>query len=136
MTALAAAANREKRGIGRVFFFPVAASVTIYKGALVQMDAAGRAIPAASGAGGPIVGVAIETVVGGAVAGANNVRVDADAEFLFTASSITLAMQGTDMLVVDDNTVDETSASSSAVGKMTQFISTTQAWVYVKGLTT
>lgn len=136
MTALAADAQREKRGIGRVFHFPVAANVTIYKGALVRMSAGGFAEPAAAGAGGPVVGVAIEKVVNGAVAGAVNIRVDADCEFLFAASSITQAMVGTAMLVIDDNTVDETSASSSEVGKLTQFVSTTQGWVYVRGLTT
>lgn len=136
MAALAADRNRQKRGIGRVFTFPMAA-VKIYKGAIVGVLAAGYATNAVSGATVlNVLGIAIETVDNSAgAAGDLKIRVDCDAEFLFTASSITQAMLGTAMLIVDNDTVDETSASSFAVGKLTEFVSTTQGWVYVPGLT-
>lgn len=137
MTALAADTNREKRGMGRVFHFPVDGGSILYKGGLVALNAAGFAIPAADVAAQPVVGVAAEKVDNSAGAdGAKTVRVDAEAEFRFAATSITQAMVGVNMEVVDDNTVDETAgAGNIVVGKLTEFISTTLGWVYVPGLT-
>lgn len=136
MTALAADSQREKRGQGRVFHFPVAADAVIYKGAIVQLDATGFAGPAAAGNTRVIVGIAREKVdnTGGAD-GAKDIRVDADCEFLFAASSLAQTALGAAMLVIDDNTVDETSAGSATVGALTEFVSATQGWVYVPGLT-
>jgi len=137
MTALAANFQREKRGIGRVFAVPVAATTRIYKGGLVGIDGDGFAIPASDTASQKVIGVAIEEVNNTGADGALNVRVDADCEFRFVATSITQAMLGTMMYVVDDNTVDDAAGptNDAPVGPMTQFISTTACWVYVPGLT-
>lgn len=139
MTALAADSQREKRGIGRVFHVPMKASTTIFKGGLVAIEAAsGFAIPASDTAATPVIGVAIEKKVSGGANGDTIIRVMADAEWLFVASSITQAMLGTDMVVVDDNTVDDAAGATNDIvaGKLTEFVTTTKGWVYIKGLTT
>ncbi len=135
MTAISAAVNRRKKNPGKVRGYLMAASTTIPKGALVAVDlTTGLAKNAAAGAVDPVVGVATETVVS-AASGDYRVQVEFDTEFLFAASSITQGMVGDVMLVVDNNTVDETSAGSAAVGVLTEYVSTTSGWVYVPGLT-
>lgn len=139
MTALAADAQREKRGVGRVMTFPVDGGSVIYKGAIVAVNAAGFAIPAADAAGIAVVGVAAEKRdATGLADGVLKINVDCDCEFKFVASSITQAMVGlVPMTVVDDNTVDDAAGPTNdiAVGKLTEFLSTTLGWVYVPGLT-
>lgn len=135
MTALAADANRQRKGLPKTRKFLMTASQTIYKGALVAIDATGgTAQPAASGTVDPICGVANETVTS-AASGSYYIEVEYDCEFLFTASSIAQGAVGDLMLVVDDNTVDETSAGSAVVGQLTEFVSSTSGWVFVPGLT-
>jgi hypothetical protein len=135
MAALAAAANRRARGeLGSRHKVPVLAGAIIFKGAIVGIDAAGFAKPAVAGAGIRVAGIAAESVTGGASNGAVSVEVETRREYLFAASSITQVMLGSSMLVVDDNTVDETSAGSASVGSMTEFVSTTSCWVFVPGL--
>jgi hypothetical protein len=138
MTALATAFARPKRGVGRQISVPVNASSVIHKGGLVALDSDGFAIPAADTASTRVVGVAIESKTGGASDGDVRVIVEYDAEFLFTASSITRAMtaSGAAMCVVDDNTVDDAAGPTNDiyVGQLTDFVSTTSGWVYVPGL--
>jgi hypothetical protein len=138
MTALSADANREKRGEGRVFALPVAGDAVIHKGALVGFDADGFAIPASDTASQVVAGVAMEAKdATGLADGAVKVRVQAGAEWKFIASSITQAMLGVEMVVVDDNTIDDAAGATNDVpiGRLTEFISTTLGWVYVPGLT-
>ncbi len=135
MTALAADANRQQRGESRLFRVPVAATEQIYKGAIVGINATGFAIAAVSGADSFVAGIARENVLGGAADGDEWVTVEYNAQWLFTATAVTQAMLGdTLMLVVDDNTVDDVSAASATVGRITEFISATSVWVYVPGL--
>lgn len=131
MTALSADFNRQARGTGKEFSLPVATGTTIYKGGLVAMNASGYAVPAASTAGLVVLGVAIENVVNAGADGALRVRVDCAREFLFPASSITQAMVGRAMYVVDDATIDETDSDNIFAGILTEFVSTTSGWVYV-----
>jgi hypothetical protein len=137
MTAITASVERVSRGSRKqTMRFLMTASTTIPKGALVSLGAAtGLALNAVSGAVDPIVGVAAETMVS-AASGNYYIEVEFDCEFRFTASSVNQAAVGDVMLVVDNNTVDETSAGSAAVGLMTELVSgTTECWVYVPGLT-
>lgn len=137
MTVITTAVQREKRGVGRVFHFPMAA-VKIVKGEIVMANAAGFATNGVDTASLIVLGVAIETVDNsGGAAGDLKIRVDADCEFKFAATSITQAMLGTTMYCVDNNTVDDAAGPSNdvAVGKLTEFISTTLGWVYVPGIT-
>jgi hypothetical protein len=136
MTAITAAVNRQRKGEAKTRRVLMALSTTIPKGAIVGLLAAdGLAVNAVSGATVThVLGVAAETKTS-AAAGSNWLEVEYDAEWLFAASSITQLMVGTAMLVVDNNTVDETSASSATVGKLTEYVSTTSGWVYVPGNT-
>lgn len=136
MTVLAAAANRQSKGVPKTRRYLMKASTTIWKGALVAIEAAsGLVVPAVAGAGyTAVVGVAAESMVS-AASGAFWVQVEYDREYLFAASSIAQTALGTPMLVIDDNTVDETSAASATVGKLTEYASSTSGWVQVPGLT-
>jgi len=135
MTAITAAVNRQRKGIPKTRRFLMTASITIPKGGIVAVDATtGLAKNAAAGAVDPVVGVAAETITSAAT-GSYYVQVEFDASWLFAASSITQAMLGAPMLVVDNNTVDETSATSAVVGQLEEFVSTTLGWVFVPGLT-
>lgn len=113
------------------------ASTTIPKGALVAVPpATGLALNATDVAANPVVGVAAETKTSAAT-GATYIQVEYDSEWLFTATSITQLMVGTAMEVVDNNTIDETAGVGNIVaGKLTEFVTTTQGWCYVPGLTT
>lgn len=114
----------------------MAATTTIPKGAIVAVDlTTGLGKNAVAGAVDPVVGIATETITS-AASGSYYVQVEYDCDFLFTASSVTQGSVGDVMLVVDNNTVDETSAGSAAVGIATEYVSTTSIWVYVPGSTT
>lgn len=135
MAAITAAVDRPKKGIGKVRRFQMTASTAIVKGALVSLDATtGLAKNAVSGAVDPVVGVATENVTS-AASGTYYIQVEFDCEFRFAASSIAAASLGAPMLVVDNNTVDETSAGSAVVGQLVELVSSTLGWVYVPGLT-
>lgn len=138
MTALGADSQREKRGTGRIMVFPVATGVTIYKNGIVGINAGGFAVPGADTAGLQVAGIAYEQVVNSGADGAKKIRVEVEAEWLFAASSITQAMLGDLMVIVDDNTVDDAAGPTNdvPVGRLTEFISTTLGWVYVPGMTT
>jgi len=134
MTAITTAANRQSKGVPKTRRFLMTNSITIPKGGLVAVViATGLVINAAAGTLNPVVGVAAETVTSG-TGGADWIQVEYDREYLFACTSVAQAAVGTAMLVVDNNTVDETSAGSATVGKLTEFVSTTLAWVQVPGL--
>jgi len=115
----------------------MAAATTIYKGAIVCIDAAGNAVAGADTAGLQVAGIAHETVANAGAAGAKLIVVEYDAEFLFAATSITLAMVGDLMVIVTDNDVDDAAGATNdiSVGRLIEFVSTTSGWVYVPGLT-
>jgi hypothetical protein len=125
--------NRQHKGVPQQRGYIMTASTTIPKGALVSVDAAtGLAKNAVAGAVDPVVGVAAETLTS-AASGTYRIQVEFGASWLFAASSITQAMVGDPMLVVDNNTVDETSAGSAVAGILDEFVSTTLGWVRIAG---
>jgi hypothetical protein len=100
---------------------PQKASVVIYQGGMIGIDAAGYAIPAAASALQAIPGVArsnggLDRWTGGATDGATNVEYD---EGIFSmknsasADEITIADMGKPCYVVDDETVALTSNSGA-----------------------
>src|SRR3970282_741467 len=121
MTVLAAAANRQAKGAPEARRFLMAASQTIYKGAIVHMNSSGLAIPASDTAAQVVVGIAAETMIS-AAHGNFWVQVEYDREYLFAATSITQAMVGVNMVTVDDNTVDDIPGATkqTVVGKLTE----------------
>ena len=108
--------------------FPVEAATQIYKGAQVCLNAAGYLVAAADTAGLRFVGIAYEDVLG-TTQGVLFCRVHTEGVFKLPATSITQAMVGRLMYVVDDATVDESSTNKICAGKLVEFVSTTEGWV-------
>lgn len=123
MTALTAEryqTRRENTG----YSDPVAASTTIYAGAIVVLDSSGNAEPASTATGLIVRGVAEETAVNsGSTAGAVSVR-SRPGIFRFANSGTTDEIKrteiGDDCYLVDDQTVAKTSATDtrSVAGKV------------------
>lgn len=130
MAALAASRNTISK-LGGIQAYLVKASTTVYKGAMVALDANGFLVPATNAANQKVVGVAEETVVQGASA-TLWCRVDCARSFLFNATSITQAMVGTTMYVVDDNTFDDAVGAASIIaGVLMEFIDTTHGYIWI-----
>ena len=116
--------------------YPVVATLTIYKGTMVCLDADGYATPAADTAGlSGVVGIAMETRTGGSSSGDTSIRVDSGKAFLVNATSVTQAMLGRMMYVVDDNVVEEDGGTSVdnhiPAGNMIEFVSTTSCYISI-----
>ncbi|MGQ9687283.1 MAG: hypothetical protein ACUVXF_00625 [Desulfobaccales bacterium] len=112
--------------------FPVAANTKIFSGSLVSANSNGYAVPAADTAGHKFLGVALEQADNSAGAnGAKKVRVRRAGVFEFDALSITQAMVGAAMYVVDDHTVDDYSGPTNdiRVGILVKYVSDTKGWV-------
>jgi hypothetical protein len=113
---------------GKLVAYPVKGSTKIFAGTMVCVDATGYAIPAADAAGNRFVGVA-EAQADNALGsdGDINVLVWKEGDFEFAASSITQAMVGAQMHVVDDMTFDETTpAHTVPCGTLAKYISATK----------
>lgn len=112
--------------------FPVAANIKIYSGSLVCANATGYAVPAADTAGLKFAGVALEQAdnTGGAN-GAKTVRLRRTGVFEFDAASITQAMVGTAMYIVDDHTMDDASGPTNdiRIGVLVKYVADTIGWV-------
>jgi hypothetical protein len=132
MTALAADRNTQSK-IGGIQIYPVEAGDIIYKGAMVAVDADGYLHPAQDAAAHKVVGVADEYVSNALGAdGAVSCRVVSGRSFKFAASSITQAMLGEMMYAVDDQTFDDAIGTNAVkVGRLVQFVSTTEGWIFI-----
>ena len=122
---------------GKILSVPVAASEVIYKGALVCADSNGRAVAAADTAGySRVLGVALEQADNSSgAAEAINVAVKYATMVKLPATSITQAMVGTAMYVVDDQTFDDAAGATNEIfaGFLAAFESTTEGWLYLPG---
>lgn len=122
MAALTADRDTRQRNGDRLSL-PVAASVTIFAGALVARDGNGRATPGAAATTLRGVGRAAEQVTNGSTAGAVNVEIERGI-FRFgnstSTDAITTANIGADCYIVDDQTVALTNGSNtrSVAGKI------------------
>jgi len=113
---------------------PVAANTKIFAGSLVCANAGGFAVPAADTAGYKFMGVALEQMDNSSGAnGAKVVRVRRAGSFLFDAASITQAMVGSPMYVVDDHTFDDASGplNDIRIGLLVKYVSDTMGWVQI-----
>lgn len=120
----------EYRRAGRLAV-PVAAGVTIYKGALVAL-AAGYGRPAQDAAGQRPIGFAEEpadNVAGGN--GALTVLVNTTDQMLCRGTGFTQADVGKDAYILDDGTVGLAAAATHKIrfGKFVEYVSATQMWV-------
>jgi hypothetical protein len=112
--------------------YPMAA-VKIFANSLVCKNAAGFAAPAADAASFKLLGVAVETIDNTAgAAGDMRIRVEAPIRARFAATSITQAMVGNPMFIVDDQTFDDAVGTNSIkAGILDEFISTTEGWLWI-----
>ena len=122
MAALTQDRNTPRRE-GEDFSHPVAAATTIFAGALVALNAAGNAIPAATATGLIVIGRAEARVVNPGAAGAERVPVRRGVFRWANSTStdeIARAEIGDDCWAVDDQTVAKTSATNtrSIAGKI------------------
>ncbi len=108
--------------------YPVEAATQIYKGARVCLNAAGYLVAAADTAGLRFVGVAYENVLG-TTQGALSCRVHTEGVFKFAATSITQAMVGQKMYIVNDGEVDDTSTNLICCGTLVEYVSSVLGWV-------
>lgn len=132
--AWAAAATKDRNTLIKVSMdlktYPVAASTTIYKGTMVALNTSGYAVPAADTASFLVVGVAdakVDNSTG--AAGDLTVKVRTGVALL-SATSITQAMVGTMMYVVDDQNFDDTTGTNAIpAGVLVEYVSSTSGWV-------
>jgi hypothetical protein len=126
-------ANKDRaRKEGRMEQYPVEDDVHIFKGALVALNVAGFLEPATDAAGKVFAGVAHEecdNTLEGHSQGGKSVRVLRDGAYKVDASSVTQAMVGRQVFVVDDATVDETTSHSLLAGILVEFVDTDLCWV-------
>ena len=112
--------------------FPVKDATIIYAGGMVAIQNDGHAIPAADAANLKVVGVAKKTVDNSAGADGDLWVEVEQGLFLFTASSITQAMVGKMMYVVDDETFDDAVGTNGVkAGKLVEYVSTTKGWIRI-----
>lgn len=132
MTALAADKLRERDGQAYQIPIPVAASTTIYQGALVCYNTSGYAVPAADTSGFRIAGVATAQVVNSGSAGDKTVVVERGQLEKIATAVVNLADSGGDCVVADDATVTDAAAGTNdvRVGIVERF-ETGFAWVRV-----
>ncbi len=127
--ALSADANIPYKEAG-LQSFPVAGSSTqIYKGAIVCTNASGYLVAGADTDGLKFEGIAYENVLNSGSDGDYNCKVFTGGVHLLPATSITQAMVGQYMYIVDDGTMDESSTNKLCVGRLVEFVSTTSGWV-------
>ncbi len=134
---MALSANAEiARKQGNLKSYPVEDNVHIYKGAIVVANTSGYALPGADTSGYRFLGIAAEeadNTVTGHSQGGIDVRVWEDGEHLLPATSITQAMVGQMMYLVDDATVDDITVTNFIpVGILKEYVSTTSGWVSIK----
>ena len=107
---------------GQILTPGVAVATTIYAGALVAVNAAGYAVPAADTAGLKVMGMAEEQADNsGGANGAITVKVRRGKGFIFKNSSAhacAIANLLTNIMVEDDETVASSSSNSVVAGKM------------------
>ena len=133
MAALAADRITETKERG-LKSYKVATNTVIYNGSLVALNSTGFAVPAADAASLKVVGVARSQANNNPGAdGAVSVKVESPILARFAASSITQAMVGQVMYVVDDQTFDDAMGTNGIkAGRLVEFISTTEGWIKVE----
>ena len=109
---------------------PVATATQIYAGSLVMANSGGFAVPGADTSGCNFLGVAQENV-NNPSGGALTVRVRRVGVCRFPATSITQAMLGTIMELVDDQTFDDSAGTTNHIkcGQLVKYVSATEGWI-------
>jgi hypothetical protein len=132
LTALTANYDAERKD-GILVSYKVAAATTIYKGALVCLNASGYAVPAQDATGLVFIGVAYEKALN--ATGANGdvaVRVWKDGSFRVAKAGAAAADLGAAAYAVDDNTVALTSSHNVAAGTIVEILGTDAVRVLIR----
>ncbi len=128
MTALAANRETLSKTSPDTCEYGVAASATIYKGAMVCVDTAGYARAAANTAGYRYVGIALDKAVGTTTAGVTRVKVSRD-RFLVAKGTAVIGDVGDLVYVSDDQTVATSTSNRVLVGRAENLESSSELWV-------
>ena len=132
MAALSADRITKKKSTG-LKSYPIKTATKIYAGSLTAVDGNGFALPAADAANLKVVGVAATTVDNTGADGALSINVESGMLAEFSASSITQAMVGKVMYVVDDQTFDDALGTNGVkAGKLAEYVSTTKGWLEIQ----
>lgn len=132
MPAATAERNTDRKDFGYKAY-PVMTNVRIFKGTLVAINASGFAVPATNAANQRVVGVADSGANNNPGASGALQVVVREGLYRLAASSITQAMVGQMMYVVDDQTFDDViGAAAIKAGRLVEFISVTEGWIHVK----
>ena len=115
MTALSAA-YEAKRQDGELVSVLVKASAVIYKGALVVDKGTGYAEPGTDGASYIFLGVAAESVTGGATDGVKSIRLYKTGVYQYAKATAVQNDLTVAMYIHDDNTVGTSATNSVACG--------------------
>lgn len=117
---------------GKTLAHPLAASTTIYKGALVMHNSSGYLAPLAAGAGNNFAGVALEHAENAGAAGAAlSGLIQKEGCVELPGTGFTQADVGKIVYGADDETVTVTEGTGSKVivGKIEKYISSTKVLV-------
>jgi hypothetical protein len=118
---------------GRALVLKVAASTVIYAGALVAVNSAGHAVPAAATAGLRVVGVA-QAAANNASGSAGDIKCQVLTgvfHFANDTDAIAQADQGRFCYVQDDQTVQDENGGSAIVAGIVDEVASDGVWVYV-----
>lgn len=134
MTALAKDTDIKNKNVTFYTSYLVAASQTIYKGALVSiLPASGLLVVGANTATHICVGVADESVVS-TTAGVKTCRVASGGMFLLTTGTLDqITAFSTTLFVLDSGTVDLVANATQSIkaGRCVFWVDGTHSWVYI-----
>jgi hypothetical protein len=132
MTAAAADRMTQTKDLANKAY-PVKGTTKIYAGTMVGINADGFAVPAADAAALAVAGKAKALADNTGADGAINVVVERGV-FLFAATSITQAMVGEVMYVVDDQTFDDTKGTNGVkAGRLVEYVGAASGWIEIGG---
>lgn len=136
MAALTAMTARQTRNDSLASYatYTCTTGTTIYEGSLVMVTTAtGLALPGADTASCTFVGIATETVTSAAAGATINVKFGHE-ELLGAASSLA-AVTGAACVISDSDLVTTAALGTNdvKVGEVVQAVSTTAAWVKIRG---
>lgn len=133
MTALTQDVDRQEKE-GKLLSSPLAASVTVYQGAISMHNAAGFAAPMVPAVGIAFAGIAFEKATNAGAAGDVDCKFEKEGAFLMEGTGFTQGSVGSEVFASDDNTISVTQGTNEvAVGKIVQYISATQVRVKIDG---
>lgn len=121
------------QSLAGLYAFPVAASTTIYKGAMVCLNSSGYLVPAADTAGYVFVGIAYERVDNSAgSAGDRWCRVLGEGVFPVVTAGASQAWLGQAAYITDDQTVNVTGGTNKVLcGYVARYDSATAIYIRI-----